>query len=139
MGEPIDTPVWSPKHGAPEEAIDTLRRTAPIELPLAYLEQLRRSNGGEGDLAVAPGWIVLWPAEEVIDNNQGYEVAQRVPGLFGFGSNGGGELLAFDTRQGQPYPIVMVPFIPMELDETVAIAKDFGELLQYVGRTTNSG
>ena len=139
MSEPTETPIWTPGPGATQDAIDALRRAAPIELPSAYLEQLRRSNGGEGDLAVEPGWIVFWPAEEVIENNQGYEVEQWVPGLFGFGSNGGGELLAFDTREGQPFPIVMVPFIPMELEEAVVIAKDFAELLRHLGRSADAG
>ena len=139
MSDPTEMPIWSSKPGATQEAIDALCRAAPIELPSEYLEQLRLSNGGEGDLAVEQGWIVFWSAEDVLENNKGYEVEQCVPGLFGLGSNGGGELVAFDTRQGQPYPIVMVPFIPMELNEAVVIAKDFPELLQSVGRLADAG
>ena len=44
-----------------------------------------------------------------------------------------------DTRRGQPYPIVMVPFISMELAEAVVIAKDFTDLLRHVGRSADAG
>jgi hypothetical protein len=75
----------------------------------------------------------LWPAEEVVDYNQGYEVEMNIPGFFGFGSNGGGELFAFDTRQGKPWPVVMVPFIPMIADEAIVIADDFAEFVRAIG------
>src|SRR4029453_3043958 len=88
-------------------ALDALRNRAPLNLPDSYLFQLENSNGGEGDLAVNPGWIAFWPAENIITWNADYEVDKWLPGFFGFGSNGGGELFAFDVRRGAPYLIVM--------------------------------
>lgn len=105
-----------------------------MPLPSAYLAMLEESNGGEGDLGVDPGWITLWPAEDVLSNNASYCVAEALPGFLGFASNGGGELLAFDLRGGEPYPIVMIPFIPMEAAEAVQIASSFEELRQLLGK-----
>lgn len=125
--------MWWPVAPASRHLVEALRASAPISLPDFYLEQLLISNGGEGDLGVEPGWIVFWPAEEVIERNAGYDVPSNVPGFFGFGSNGGGELLAFDARGAQPFPIVMIPFIPMEEGEAVRIADSFSELQTKIG------
>lgn len=124
---------------ADSEAVAALCAGAGIKLPEAYLTLLRLSNGGEGPLGVEPGWFQLWPAEEVLELNRGYQVNEYVPGLFGFGSNGGGELLAFDTRRGPPWPIVMAPFIGMEEDHVDEIAKGFEEFLRVTGRDIPDG
>jgi len=105
----------------------------PFELPDLYIEFLFATNGGEGDLGVQPGWLELWAAEDVSSHNRGYEVAESLPGLFGFGSNGAGELLAFDIRGVKPWPIVMVPFIPMQLDDAIQIAGSFEEFSAFIG------
>src|SRR5262245_59858416 len=132
---PFDFEGWT-RREAPAEpgAVAALSATSGIELPEAYLALLRLSNGGEGPLGVEPGWFRLWPVEEILALNRGYEVHEYLPGLFGFGSNGGGELFAFDTRRGPPWPIVMAPFIGMEKDTLVEIASDFAEFLRLTGR-----
>lgn len=119
---------------ASPEALRRLASAAPVALPLEYLDLLASSNGGEGELGVEPGWFQLWPAEEVMELNRGYCVPEFLPGFFGFGSNGGGELLAFDLRGGPPYRVTMVPFIPMDADEAVTIAENFAEFVAALGK-----
>lgn len=65
--------------------------------------------------------------------NEGYQVQKWLPGFWGFGSNGGGELLAFDVRNGLPYRVVAVPFIPMDVSEAVQVAASFEELREFIG------
>jgi hypothetical protein len=120
---------WDAAPGAPERAILDLIAGAGIPLPSDYVTFLAESNGGEGELRVQPYWLILWPAEEVLGNNDGYQVKQWVPGLFAIGSSGGGEMFAFDCRGGEPYPIVYVPFIPMDLKEVRRIAGSVSELV----------
>jgi hypothetical protein len=55
---------------------------------------------------------MLWKAEELEPLNAGYEVARFAPGLFLFGSDGGGEAYAFDT-QASPWTVIQVPFVGM--------------------------
>jgi hypothetical protein len=121
-------PISQWRRGAPAESVvvDALTRRYP-GLPAAYLAFLRVEDGSEGDLAVAPDWIQLWPAAEVEELNAGYEIASLLPGFIGFGSNGGNQLFAFDTR-AKPWRICMVPCIPMDESEVVAIAADFTTL-----------
>jgi hypothetical protein len=125
--------IWRGDPPASEAAIQKLLNDCGFRLPEAYLSQLRQSNGGEGDLAVDPGWVSFWPAEEVIDLNKGYEVSEYLPGFFGFGSNGGGELLAFKINEIGRWPVYMIPFIPMGEEHARRIAKDFEEFGGAVG------
>ena len=121
--------IWRPAPPASQEALASLRAHAPSNLPAEYFELLAASNGGEGDLAVAPGWVALWPAEEAFANNRGYDIEAALPGFVGFGSNGGGELLAIDMTGPPPCPVVMVPFIPMRSVERAVIAPSFRNFL----------
>jgi hypothetical protein len=123
---------------ADPEAIAQIVASAPVQLPDEYLSLFRAGNGGEGPLALDPEWFRLWRAEDVLALNRDYGVPENVPGLFGFGSNGVGELLAFDMRQGPPWKIVMVPFICMDGEDIKAVAEDFTEFLQAIGRDLRS-
>jgi hypothetical protein len=125
---------WNREPPANAQSIHKLVTESAIELPEEYLALLRYSNGGEGELAIEPGWFQLWPAEKVVEFNRGYEVEQNAPGFFGFGSNGGGEMLAFDTRKGQPWKVAMIPFIPMRTEEAIEIAGSFRVFIEAMGR-----
>ena len=83
-------------------AIQNLIAYADIALPAEYLALLAFSDGAGGPLPVEPGWFQMWLAKDVIEMNKGYGVSESIPGFFGFGSNGGGELLAFDARTPLP-------------------------------------
>ena len=125
--------IWRGKPPASEAAIHQLTIDSRIALPVSYLNQLRRSNGGEGDIGVEPGWIQFWKAEEVIENNLGYELGECLPGYFGFGSNGGGELLAMKVYDPGRFSIYMIPFIVISEKDAVRIARDFDVLVEAVG------
>jgi hypothetical protein len=126
---------WMPAGPASENAIASLVRDLGFDLPADYLEFLRFSNGGCGDIPVQP-WCFdsLWTAEELIGCNRDYEVARYCPGFFGIGSSGGGEMFAFDMRGPQPWPVVVVPFIGMETDSALLVAPDLRSFVSMFGR-----
>ena len=96
-----------------------------VVLPSEYLAFLRQHNGGEG--FIGNNYIILWKAEELADFNREYEVESYAPGIFLFGSNGGGEAYGFDTRS-TAMPIVRTPFIGMECRYATPVAKDLPDL-----------
>jgi len=96
-------------------------------LPDEYLNFLKRMNGGSG--FVGPNYVDIWPIDKLIEYNRGYGVDHYAPELLLFGSDGGGEALAFDRRH-TGWPIVMVPFIPLDVREAVTIAQGFGVLFE---------
>jgi SMI1 / KNR4 family (SUKH-1) len=120
---------------ADPDAISQLMAASPVPLPDEYVALLRLHDGGEGELGAELGWFCLWPAAEVLTNNQEYELPESLPGFFGFGSNGGGELLALDCRARPPWPVVIVPFIPLDAEEARRVAADFSGFVRLLGRT----
>ena len=125
---------WDRVPPADESAIQALVEQSGVELPPDYLEFLRFSNGGDGHLGVEPGWFQIWSIEEVLETNSDLELPEELPGFFGFGGNGGGELFAFDMRGPQPWPIVMIPRTPLEAEFAVKIADDFLAFADAMGR-----
>src|SRR5688572_14806924 len=134
IAEILKDAVWDPEEPAKLESIQKLVDNAGKELPEEYLALLRYSDGGDGVLGLEPGWLQLWSSTDVLENNKDYEIEEYIPGFFGFGSSGGGELLAFDTRRGKPWKIVMIPFVPMSAELAIVIAKDFEEFIRAIGR-----
>lgn len=114
--------------GASDDVLRAAVRDLKAELPPDYTEFLRTSNGGEG--FVGKSYIALWRAEELKTLNDSYEVAQFAPGLLLFGSDGGGEAYAFDTRES-PWVIVRVPFIGIaDAQSAIPLNRSFVEFLQ---------
>jgi hypothetical protein len=102
-----------------------------FRLPADYVQFLQQMNGGEG--FVGENYLRAWPVEELIQYSKDYDTEEGAPGLFLFGSNGGGEAFAFDTRSNPP-PIVAVPFI-LELEAAVILALSFDAFLQHLYRS----
>ena len=108
-------------------------QAASQALPQDYIAHLQVANGGEG--FVGDAYLVLWPVEQLIELNEAYKVGEFAPGLFLFGSDGGGEAFAFDLRAKGSRPIVSVPFVSMALTEARPIGSDFNEFLRNLSRS----
>ena len=111
--------------------IDALEGMIDLKLPEDYVEFLRLSNGGEGPIG-EHGYARFWRVEELVERNEAYEVSERVPGLFLFGSDGGNEAFAFDTRKS-PMLFVEVPFILMIYEDIIHMSYDFEAFLKVLG------
>ena len=90
-------------------------------------------DGGEG--FIGDHCLVLYKSAELIDFNRNYEVAEYAPGLLCFGSDGGGEGFAFDTRQTEEMRIQMMPFIGMSLKDAKPVADTFQGFLIRLNNT----
>jgi hypothetical protein len=122
-------------HGNPPaeaEAIRRLEAESGLHLPVEYKEFLRQQNGGEGFIGNA--YAMVWQVEELLAMNKSYQVHVYALGLFLFGSDGGGEAFAFDTRT-EAKPIVSVPFVGMELNEARPMAPTFNQFLEGLFRS----
>lgn len=80
-------------------------------------------------------YLVLWPLEEVVDINgsDAYGVLVSLPELLLIGSNGGGELLAFD-RRNEPAAVVLVNAVCSSWDEVTPQADTLVDLLARLRR-----
>jgi hypothetical protein len=113
--------------GASAEVLEAAQRALGCALPPGYAQFLRKWNGGEG--FIGDNYLILWKAEELKQFNDEYEVAEYAPGLLFFGSNGGGEAYAFDTRE-DPWVVARVPFIGMDLKHAKVIGRNFADFLR---------
>lgn len=119
---------WLAENPARPHALSALRDAAPL-LPTEYLALLARGNGGEAALSVSPFNLCIDPAESALDYWQSGTCTMK--GVFVFGGNGGGELLAFDMRQRGALPVIS--FDPIDPEGSIEIvANDFSLLLKLV-------
>jgi hypothetical protein len=128
---------WRAQGPASEAEIALLASKARVDLPSEYVELLRFSNGGEGPLALRPLWFRLYSVKDCIDlchTNQ--HVLEQFPTLMFFGSNGGLESIAFDLREGPPWPIVMIDQIAGP-ESARPIAPNMAAFIEAIGLDTD--
>ncbi len=134
--EEIITPAsehWRVRNpAATPDALQALQREAGYSLPRGYIDFMALINGSEGELAIDPWWFQFWPAEDVHDDNRGYEVETYHPDYFGFGSSGGGVMFAF--RKGDPTGCVYgIPFCGADPEDIYVVAVTFREFVAALG------
>jgi hypothetical protein len=111
--------------------ISFLEKASGKKLPGDYIEFLKITNGGEG--FIGENYIILWGIEELISQNESYEVELNAPGLLIFGTDGGGEAFGFDTRKGK-WPVVQIPFVGMFWEEALHKGDSFKEFIECLHR-----
>ncbi len=107
---------------ASDPDVQACEASSGTKLPHEYVLFLKKTNGGCGFVGV--NYVEMYPVEKLTEYNRGYGVDKYAPELFLFGSNGGGEGFAFDRRQ-PGWPVVMVPFIPLDVHEAITVAPTF--------------
>ena len=115
--------------GISSTSIQDVQSKLGLRLPGDYVNFILSFNGGEG--FVGNSYLVLWPIEEIIPMNEACQVQKFAPGLLLFGSDGGGEAYAFDTRSDS-MSVVKVSFVGMSLAEAEVIARTFTDFLEYL-------
>ncbi|WKJ91611.1 SMI1/KNR4 family protein [Methylomonas montana] len=130
---------WRRVDGASPPEIAELQSILPFDPPVEYLELLRYSNGGEGELSLEPLWFQLFDIAFAIQLWRDENYRREYPDLFFFGSNGGLESITFDMSNFKPWPIVMVDCIA-GLDSAGRISSSIEEFIQRIGfRTDQEG
>ena len=97
-------------------------------LPDDYAAYIDGSGVSEGFTDGPPGYFQLWHPDEVESRNAAMQVQTLAPGFLGFGSDGGGELLAFDVAGA----VFMLPMIGMEPQYAKKIADSWSEVCERI-------
>lgn len=79
-----------------------------------------------------PGYMVLWPADKISQYDAEYQVAKYAPGFLSFGTNGGGELLAFDESGA----VFCLPSIGLEPQYASPVADSWEQFESYIQEAT---
>ncbi|WP_121629809.1 SMI1/KNR4 family protein [Tropicibacter alexandrii] len=124
---------WQIEAGATESEIAGLIAASAHPLPADYLSYLNFSNGGEGPLSIDPQWLVLDNTALVAHFLREGTFAEFFPGLVVIGSNGAGEAIAFDFRQGVAKGVVCFDMTNIDSTESIRhLAASFTELMSLV-------
>jgi len=99
-----------------------------IDLPADYLAYVEGDGVAEGTTEGDPGYFQLWPPDDIEEMNQNLGVATMAPGFLGFGSDGGGELLAFDQKGA----VFMLPMVGMEAKGAKKIADSWAQIRERI-------
>jgi len=129
---------WRKVQGASDSELAKLIRALPFDPPSEYIELLRFSNGGEGELALEPLWFQLFDVEFALQLWHDPAFRVNYPNLFFFGSNGGLESIAFDITQLQPWHILMVDCIA-GMKSARRISENIGSFIQSLGLRNEHG
>jgi hypothetical protein len=126
--------MWQAEQAAGQLDLERLSQISPIDLPRSYLELLSKADGYEGGLSVVPLCLVLYPVREVIEIASSGAFQEFFADYFVVGGNGGGEAIAFDTREGHEGSIVAFDITNANVDTSVVpVASNFEDLLTKVG------
>lgn len=118
-------PTWLAPSGASPEILQELGGEVG-SLPQEYLDCLRTGNGGEVGLRVSPFTLCLDSAESALDFWRSGTYTKR--GVFVFGGDGGGSLLALALGTQGEGPVVC--FDPIDPESTTeVVAPSFAALL----------
>lgn len=115
-----------PKREEPAET--TLRQVEGrfrTSFPADYRAFASWYRGFENSMGVH--YVQLWRIEALIEQNEGYDIQHYLPAVIGIGSNGGGELIAFDTSQPDAFRIILTPFLGLE--DPIEIGMSFTDFL----------
>ena len=96
--------------------------------PDDYVKYFEGDGVAEGTTEGDPGYFQLWPPDEVEEMNAQLGVNAKLPGFLGFGSDGGGELLAFDKKGS----VFMIPMVGMEAKYARKIADSWDEIRERI-------
>jgi SMI1-KNR4 cell-wall len=122
---------WQSEVGASAQALNSLKAAVGNSLPEAYLALLTQGNGGEVPLSVFPHNFCLDSAESALDYFE--SGTYTLQGVFVFGGDGGGSLLALDVRQAKPWPVIC--FDPIDPEGSIeTISDDFNSFLGLIAR-----
>ncbi|OJX39880.1 MAG: hypothetical protein BGO78_13985 [Chloroflexi bacterium 44-23] len=113
--------------GVNDSQLKTLSLSLTHPLPDDFISFMKFSNGAIGMMGI--NYLEIVKAEELIPFNRDYSVESDAPGLFIFGTDGGGEAYGFDFREQDPV-VVEVPFIGMDWEVAIRKGDNFLDFLQ---------
>lgn len=99
-----------------------------IQLPKDYRYFLKTFD--ESEVFVGEQNIVLWRFEDLLTFNSEYLIFEDLASTFAIGSNGGGEIIAFDFLNAKSNKIIICPLVGMDRKEFKVIGHSILDMLK---------
>jgi hypothetical protein len=117
---------------ATDSELDEAAAVLGVQLPEDYRAVMRHANGGESQFGKS--WILIDPLDAVLDRNTILREGGFPIGFTFFGSDGGNDGYAWDTRPERKSLYVAVPFIVPDPDLVIPCGDTFEEFLAALHR-----
>jgi len=114
---------------ATKEEIQDTEKELGFKFPEEIVKLYLKFNGGCG--FIGEMYVTFYTLKELKELNDIYSEIDEVQGYFVIGSDGGGESFGF-LKDQVPTDFLMVPFIPMNLENAKVIGKTFDEFIDYL-------
>jgi cell wall assembly regulator SMI1 len=104
---------WLAAIGKPESAgatdgeLNAAEAELSIEFPSDYRAMMRRVNGGEAWLG--DSYVQIWSVEDLVWTNSYFRANNFPPAFTFFGTDGGGEAYAWDSRPNRKAHYIVIP------------------------------
>lgn len=108
-----------------QNEVDIFLEKIDFKLPVGYIDFMKGANGAE--IITEENYVLLWPLNEIFQNNQDYRVEEFAGDFVIIGSNGGGEAFVIEKESGNIY---MMPFIGMGREDAILMGKTFSEFME---------
>jgi len=99
----------------------------PFQLPDDYKFYLENYEPFEG--SIGREYVQFWKADELLEANHGYGIAEYLPNVFGIGGNGGGEFIGIEFLSDGTHHIILSNLISMETEYFIEIGTSFFDML----------
>jgi hypothetical protein len=106
---------------------DELKQVISFQLPDDYKFFL--DNFIEYDCFIGPQCLRLWDADNLLENNYGYNIFNYLTNTLAIGSNMSGECIAVENWSPNKYRIVLVPFVGPDKEDYIEIGSSFTDML----------
>ncbi|GAA4693278.1 hypothetical protein GCM10023349_05620 [Nocardioides conyzicola] len=110
----------------PEDINSAEVQLGGVPFPGEYRDWLLATNGHEAWFGEV--FVMFYSLDDVVAVTQAAEPDERLPGLLAFGSDGCGELLAFDLRR-TPAPVILVNTVSAGWHEGLFQAPSFSAFM----------
>ena len=117
----------------PSTTLKVIEEFVYFKLPDDYRKFLIDYQGFEK--AFGKEYMQLWDIDNLLENNDGYEIQKYMEQFIGIGSNMGGELIALELINENVYKIILAPFICFQdKQDHIEIGSSFTDFLLRLDR-----
>ena len=97
-------------------------------LPSEYIQYLQQGERTYGFTDLFCGYFQLEPLESIVQLNTDFDIERSAAGFLLFGTNGGGELYAFDLHGA----VFLIPAVVPTYEDAIQICNSWAEFQVHI-------
>lgn len=119
---------WPSRTEERKTSLKEIEEMIGFNLPYDYNMFIQKYFGYEE--FIGKEYVRLWDADELMEQNLGYDIIANLPMTIGIGGNGASECIAIEMKSKNNYRIVLTPFIDLDKQNHIEIGSSFTDFLE---------